>query len=57
MTHLDKYGIMKLYPTAPEGTEWFNKWDNGRTRYLNDGQDEPFCPNIHTIMFGTILSI
>ena len=38
----DMFGISEIYPTAPNGTEWFSSWDNGHTRELTYGQRDPY---------------
>ena len=38
----DKFGITEIYPTSPNGTEWFSSWNNGHTRELTYGQRDPY---------------
>ncbi len=40
----DKFGIAKLYETAPGGREWHSKWDNGQTRSWPQQQNDPYDP-------------
>ncbi len=42
MTVVDKYGINKIYKTKTNGLEWFNKWDNGKSRTLKEGDKDPY---------------
>ena len=44
---VDKYGILKLYPTKTGGLEWFNKWDNGKSRTLEEGDKDPYDARFH----------
>ncbi len=36
---LDKFGVKMLFPTAPGGREWFNRWDEGSQRTITWGPD------------------
>lgn len=39
---VDRYGILKLYPTKIGGRQWFNKWNNGQSRTLQEGDKDPY---------------
>jgi hypothetical protein len=40
---LDKFGVLKLYPTKTGGLEWFSdKWKNGQSRTLQEGNTDPY---------------
>jgi hypothetical protein len=44
MEKYDKYGILKLNKTT--GTEWFNKWDNDKSRILGaETEVDPYDSN------------
>jgi len=43
----DKFGILQLYETIPNGREWFStKWNNGKTRTLKIKDTDPYDPNL-----------
>ena len=36
---LDKFGVKMLFQTAPQGREWFNRWNEGTQRTITWGPD------------------
>ncbi len=43
----DRFGVTKLYATAPDGLEWLSAWDDGRARTFTSGQSDPDDPWLH----------
>jgi len=43
-SNFDKWGIKKLYATTTSGREWYNAWDNGISRTLTAGNQDPYDP-------------
>lgn len=50
---IDKFGIMKLYETAPGGREWNSNWDNGHARTWTDQANDPDDPQFWTKWKGS----
>lgn len=45
MTSMDKYGITKLHESV--GLEWFNTWDNGKSRSIGKTvEQDPYDPRL-----------
>jgi hypothetical protein len=42
----DKYGVTKFYSTKTGGLEWYDKWDNGKSRTLLSNQWDPYDANL-----------
>lgn len=47
MIERDRFGVEMLYPTIPNGREWFSKWDNGHARALENVENDPDDAEFH----------
>lgn len=49
--NFDKFGILEIYPTKANGSEWFSKWDDMNFRSLKRGERDPY--DVMFVLTGT----
>jgi hypothetical protein len=50
---LDRFGILKIFPSNDQGWEWFSQWDQGPEREYTSSQQDEYDPTLLFLGEGT----